>query len=33
MSFWDLHDENPNCDHDIWSGNIFQTANPPCTTH
>jgi len=30
--FWDLHDENPNCDHDIWLGNTFQTANPPCTT-
>ncbi|MGI8778141.1 MAG: right-handed parallel beta-helix repeat-containing protein [Acidimicrobiales bacterium] len=29
---WDLHDQNPNCDHDIWSGNIFETAEPPCTT-
>ncbi|MDQ6615018.1 MAG: right-handed parallel beta-helix repeat-containing protein [Actinomycetota bacterium] len=31
-SDWDLHDQNPNCDHDIWSGNKHQTANPACTT-
>ncbi len=31
-TFWDLHDQNPDCDHDLWSGNTFQTANPPCTT-
>ncbi len=31
-TFWDLHDQNPRCDHDIWSGNTFRTANPPCTT-
>jgi len=29
---WDLHDENPRCDHDIWSGNTFETAKPLCTT-
>jgi len=29
---WDLHDQNPNCDHDIWSGNTYETANPLCTT-
>jgi len=29
---FDLHDLNPGCDHDIWSGNIFETASPPCTT-
>lgn len=31
-TFWDLHDQNPGCDDDIWSGNLFRTANPPCTT-
>ncbi len=31
-TFWDLHDLNPGCDDDIWSGNRFVTANPPCTT-
>lgn len=31
-TFWDLHDQNPRCDHDIWSGNTFQTAKPLCTT-
>lgn len=29
---WDLHDENPGCDHDVWLGNRSQTANQPCTT-
>jgi len=32
VTAWDLHDENPGCDHDIWSGNTFNTAKPPCTT-
>ena len=29
---FDLHDINPNCDNNIWSGNTFQKADPPCTT-
>jgi parallel beta-helix repeat protein len=29
---WDLHDENPMCDHDVWHGNLYKTAMPPCTT-
>jgi len=29
---WDLHDQNAACDHDIWSGNSYATANPLCTT-
>jgi hypothetical protein len=29
---WDLHDQNAGCDGNVWSGNTFQTANPPCTT-
>jgi hypothetical protein len=30
---WDLHDENAGCDSNVWSGNTYQTANPPCTTN
>ncbi len=29
---FDLNDGNPNCDNNVWRGNIFRTANPPCTT-
>jgi parallel beta-helix repeat protein len=29
---FDLHDFNLNCDSNVWSGNTFQTADPPCTT-
>lgn len=29
---WDLHDQNAGCDSNIWRGNTYQTANPPCTT-
>jgi len=29
---WDLYDQNPKCDHDIWSGNTYNTAKPFCTT-
>lgn len=29
---FDLHDLNPNCDNNVWSGNTFQRADPPCTT-
>ncbi|MEN3315021.1 MAG: hypothetical protein V7605_1255, partial [Acidimicrobiaceae bacterium] len=32
ISAWDLHDANPRCDHDIWSGNTYDTAKPFCTT-
>ncbi len=28
----DLYDSNPNCDNNIWRGNRYQTASPPCTT-
>ncbi|MDQ6615017.1 MAG: right-handed parallel beta-helix repeat-containing protein [Actinomycetota bacterium] len=31
ITAWDLHDQNPNCDHDVWSGNKAVTANPHCT--
>ena len=31
VTAWDLHDENANCDHDIWSHNVARTANPSCT--
>jgi len=27
---FDLVDENPNCDHNIWSANQFRTANASC---
>ena len=29
---FDLNDGNPNCDNNTWRGNIYRTANPPCTT-
>jgi hypothetical protein len=29
---FDLNDGNPNCDNNLWRGNIYRTANPPCTT-
>jgi hypothetical protein len=30
---WDLNDGNiPSCDNNIWRGNRYRTANPPCTT-
>ena len=29
---YDLHDANPNCDANVWSGNVFGTAFPACTT-
>ncbi|MFN2608323.1 MAG: right-handed parallel beta-helix repeat-containing protein [Acidimicrobiales bacterium] len=29
---FDLNDGNPNCDADVWYGNRYGTANPPCTT-
>jgi parallel beta-helix repeat protein len=32
ISAWDLHDQNPRCDDDIWSGNTYDTAKPFCTT-
>lgn len=32
VSAWDLHDENPNCDHDTWLDNTYDTATPVCTT-
>jgi len=32
ISAWDLHDQNPRCDDDVWSGNTYDTAKPFCTT-
>jgi parallel beta-helix repeat protein len=29
---FDLNDGNPDCDANIWRGNIYRTANPACTT-
>ncbi len=29
---FDLHDQNPNCDNNVWFGNRYRTASPPCTT-
>jgi parallel beta-helix repeat protein len=29
---YDLNDQNPNCDNNLWSANRYHTANPPCTT-
>ncbi|MFN2506722.1 MAG: right-handed parallel beta-helix repeat-containing protein [Acidimicrobiales bacterium] len=29
---FDLQDRNPNCDNNLWFGNRYRTANPPCTT-
>lgn len=29
---FDLQDFNPDCDANVWRGNMYQTANPPCTT-
>lgn len=29
---YDLHDTNPNCDLNVWRGNTYVTAFPPCTT-
>ncbi len=29
---FDLNDGNPDCDNNVWRGNIYRTANPPCTT-
>ena len=29
---FDLHDQNPNCDANVWLGNRYRTAFPPCTT-
>lgn len=29
---FDLLDTNPNCDNNIWSGNVFGTASPDCVT-
>jgi large repetitive protein len=29
---YDLHDGNANCDNNTWSGNIYGTAYPSCTT-
>ena len=29
---FDLLDVNPNCDANIWRGNFYETASPPCTT-
>ncbi len=31
-TYFDLHDYNPNCDNNVWRGNTYQTAFPPCTT-
>lgn len=28
---YDLHDLNPDCDNNRWSGNVFDTAFPACT--
>ena len=29
---FDLNDQNPNCDNNVWFGNRYRTASPPCTT-
>ncbi len=29
---YDLHDTNANCDLNVWRGNTYVTAFPPCTT-
>ncbi len=29
---FDLNDRNPDCDANVWFGNRYRTANPPCTT-
>ena len=26
----DLHDSNPNCDNNIWQGNVYEVAVVPC---
>lgn len=31
LDLWDSN-RNPDCDNNVWSGNTFQTAAPPCTT-
>lgn len=28
---YDLNDQNPNCDNNVWLANRFRTAEPPCT--
>ncbi len=28
---YDLNDQNPNCDNNLWQNNRYQTAEPPCT--
>ncbi len=28
---FDLWDSNPNCDNNVWSGNVGGTVSPPCT--
>ena len=28
---YDLNDNNPNCDNNVWQGNRYRTAEPPCT--
>jgi hypothetical protein len=27
---FDLNDNNPNCDNNVWLDNQYRTANPPC---
>jgi parallel beta-helix repeat protein len=29
---FDLHDQNVNCDNNVWLSNRYHTANPACTT-
>jgi len=29
---FDLNDNNPNCDNNLWRGNRYRTADPPCVT-
>lgn len=29
---WDLRDEHPTCDKNVWDGNTYRTATPACTT-
>lgn len=29
---FDLHDFSPDCDNNLWRGNRYDTADPPCTT-
>ena len=31
-ALFDLHDLNPGCDNNLWRGNSYDTAEPPCTT-